>query len=187
MMPTKTGAEYQGWTIMTNCSAGRNHRGVLLQSKFLNFLFAAEKYQHLMVKKLTYIDMVLLLCFSQKSNWWVSTFVAPLLTAHTQRKAHIDVYWLMFCMGESRLDGHRQSDKLQLCSLSMWLHLVFGVRTIWVIARHWQLVSSVLGQKHTRIDRNLERKSPRYHGQTSFQLYLAEREFLIFSGFCSSG
>ena len=118
MMPTKTGAEYQGWTIMTNCSAGRNHRGVLLQSKFLNFLFAAEKYQHLMVKKLTYIDMVLLLCFSQKSNWWVSTFVAPLLTAHTQRKAHIDVYWLMFCMGESRLDGHRQSDKLQLCSLS---------------------------------------------------------------------
>ena len=105
MMPTKTGAEYQGWTIMTNCSAGRNHRGVLLQSKFLNFLFAAEKYQHLMVKKLTYIDMVLLLCFSQKSNWWVSTFVSSQISsAQLRHKERLTLTFIGWCFVWERPD-----------------------------------------------------------------------------------
>ena len=101
----------------------------------------------------------------------------PLLAPHTkkERKAHIEFYWLMFCIreeSERQQTGHRQSDKLQLCSLSVIALGVFGVRTIWVIARHWQLVCSGRGQKHVRIDRNLERKSPCYHAQASVEFYL---------------
>ena len=101
----------QGWTIMTNCTAGRNHRGVLLQSQLFNFFLLQKNIDICWWKNWpTYIDMVLL-SLGQDSNWWVSTFVAPpLLAAQTkkERKAHIEFYWLMFCMRE---ESERQSDR----------------------------------------------------------------------------